>query len=163
MLWMWIYWSQNFTALSKIQNIVYGCKRGQKWRTGTQETHLKERTFLPSLNQVWLWKSCSAAWSPQNAPTSLYFCSLTSNSSAVFGNIFPSPVTLLPAVLHLRCNALLPPHLLKHEISYWGSTTFQALEALEMTRTDIPTGAAWRNSDTFPTFMCVFWVSLIWK
>lgn len=72
------------------------------------------------------------------------------------GIIFSSPVTLLPAVLHLRCNALPPPHLLKHELSYWGSTPFQGLEVLEMTRTNFPMGAAWRSSDTFPTFIvCV--------
>lgn len=79
------------------------------------------------------------------------------------GIIVSSPVTVFTAVLHLRCTALQPPHLLKHELNYWGSAPFQGLEVLEMTRTDFPMGAAWRSSDTFPTFIVCVWVSLIWN
>lgn len=158
MLWMWIYWSQDFRALSKIQNIVYGRKRAQNEELGHKRHTLRKELS----SHLWRLISCGS----ENPVQQLDFLKMPqSHSISVpqpptilfqLGIIFFSPVTLLPAVLYLRCNALPPPHLLKHELSYWDSSPFQGLEVLEMTRTDFPMGAVWRSSDTFPTFIvCV--------
>lgn len=87
-------------------------KERSEWRIGTKETHLKERTFLPSLktDQLWFWKPCSAAWFPQNAPVSLYFCSSTPNYFVAVGNNFFQPCYTASscAVLKVQCPTTTP-------------------------------------------------------
>lgn len=121
--------------------------------------HPKERTFLPSLktDELWLWKSCSTLVLLKMSQLHSFSVPLPPTILLHLGIIFSTPVTLFPAVPDLRCNALLPPHLLKHELSYWSSRPFQGLEVLEMTRTDFPMAAVWRSSDTFPTFIVCVW------
>lgn len=118
---LWIYWSQEFTALSEIQNTVYACQGGQKWRTGTGRHNLREALSF----SIWKPISCCSENPVQQLgllklPQTLFLC--TPSPLAVFGNHFFQHCYTISSytVLEVHCPVTTSS---AEACTYWGTSS----------------------------------------